>query len=111
MAPSPVLDDWRLVAAAAGARLAGVVGRFEAVAAAAGGDGVGVVDGEAGAHQAGYVVHLAAGDVARAHLVPQDPSTLQLERHAPSLGLASRHAILHAGASPARATDARAQRR
>src|SRR5258705_170054 len=43
----PVAEE--LVTAAAGARLTAIAGRLEAMAAAAGGDGVRIVDGEAGA--------------------------------------------------------------
>src|SRR5439155_9534285 len=68
----------RLVAAAAGLGATCVVAGIEGVTARAGVDGVGVVHGEAGTHQAVHVVDLGALDVGRAEVVDQDLHALGL---------------------------------
>src|SRR5262249_14950723 len=90
-----------LVAAAAGTGRAAISSSLEAVAAATGRDGVGIVDGEAGAHQAIHVIYLAVGDIARAHLVHKHTDAVQLEGDVALLGLVKGHAVLHARAATA----------
>src|SRR5260221_237197 len=105
----PVSPAGELVAAAAGARLAAVSRRLEAVAAAAARHRHRVVDGEAGAHQAIHIVHFAAGDVARAHLVHQQTDALDLRDDIAILRLVERHAVLEAGAAAPSDKDAQAK--
>src|SRR5262249_1789056 len=97
-------------AAAAGAGRAAVASSLEAMAAAAGGDGVRVVDREASAHQAVHVVDLAAGDVASAHLIDQQADALHLGDDIAFLRLIERHAILHAEPAAAGDEDAQTER-
>src|SRR5579883_518384 len=61
-----------LVPAATTASFTAAVGCAEGMAAAAAGDRVGVVDGEASAHQAVHIVNLAALDILQAHFIYKD---------------------------------------
>src|SRR6185436_6916300 len=82
--------------------------RVERVAAAAGGGGVGVLDGEAAAHQVFLVVDLGALEVAQAHGVHDALDAFLLE-HLVAVGrLVEDHAVGEAGASPALDVDAQA---
>ena len=87
---------------AAGPRLSTIACRLEAMATAAGRDGIGIVDGEPGAHQAIHVVDLAPGDILRAHLIDQHTHTVLGEDLVPLLRLIQSHTVLQARAATAR---------
>src|SRR5579885_3893821 len=103
--PNPV-GERALVTAAAGTRLAAVVGRLEAVTTATGGDSVRIVDGEPGAHQAIHVVHLAASDITGAHFIHQQADAIHFHHGVAFLLLLQRHAVPHDGTSHAGPNDA-----
>src|SRR5262245_26473518 len=102
----------RLVAAAASLRAASVVARVERMAAGAGVHGVGVVDREAGPHQAVDVVDLRAPDVGDAEVVDDDLHALVIEHHVvgPAL-VVEGHSVLHARAPTTAHEDAERQLR
>src|SRR5487761_2022741 len=100
-----------LVATGAGARVAAVAGSLEAVTAAASRDGVRVVDGEPGAHQAVNVIHFTSADVVGAHLIYQHADAVCLEDAVAILRLIERHAVLQSRATAASDEDAKPQLR
>ena len=59
-------------------RIAATLGRLETMAAATAGNGIGVEDGEARAHQAVHVVDLGTLEVPRGETVDDDPEAFDL---------------------------------
>src|SRR5262249_19387324 len=78
----------------------------ERMPAPAGGRGIGVLDGEAAAHEVFLVVDLGALEVAEAHGVDDDLHALLLEDLVAVGGLVEHHAVGEAGATPALHVDA-----
>src|SRR5579883_477216 len=95
--------------AATGAGLAAVASGLKGMTAATGADGVGVVDGEASAHQAVKIVDLGAHEVGGAHIVNKDADAADLDNLISLLGLVERHPILQARAAAASDENAQPQ--
>src|SRR5262245_39710431 len=87
---------------AASAALAASV---EGMAAAAGGRGVGVLDGEAAAHEVFLVVDLSALEVAQAHGVHDHLYAVRLEDLVPVRHLVQHHSVAETGAASALDVD------
>src|SRR6266567_8869093 len=99
----------RLVAATATLGLATAVGSLEGMSTATAGDGVGIVDGKPGAHQAVNVVNFTAIYIAKAHLVYENVEVAMGDDGVAVLCLVEGHAVLEAGASTASDEDAKGE--
>src|SRR5829696_2267191 len=88
----------------AGART--LAARLERMAAAAGGGGVGVLDGEAAAHQIFFVIDLGTLEIPEAHGVHDDLDAVDVEGLVTVGGLVEHHPVLEPGAATALYIDA-----
>jgi hypothetical protein len=101
----------RLVAATATLGFATTLGSFKGMSTATAGDGVGIVDGKPGAHQAVNVVNFAAIYISKAHLVYENVEVAMGDDGVAVLCLVDGHAVLEAGASTASDENAKGEAR
>src|SRR5579863_1245303 len=95
----------------AAARLAAAFSRAERMTAAAGRNGVGIVDRETRAHQAVHIVNFAAPNVHDAGVIDQDVKAAVGDDCIPILLLVESHAVLKTGTSAASNKDTQGKRR
>src|SRR5579859_6227888 len=75
------------------------------------GNGVGIIDGKSGAHQAVNIVNLAAIDITKAHLIYEDVEIALRDGGVAILCFVEGHTILETGASTASDEDAKGEAR